>query len=94
MYSGKDRQDPLELYPHLGVSDDGAHAFYLGMELARAQIAWQLGKKYAQDEELKWGCAVEQPEEDLQTFAEEGSTLKDRRQKRAEKSRQHRQHKA
>jgi len=94
LHSGSDRQDPLEFYPRLGVTDDGGHAFYLGMELARAQIAWQLGKQYSQDEELKWGFAVEQPAEDLKQFAEEGSTLKDRRQKRARTSKNRRQHKA
>lgn len=48
--------DPFRLYPFLGVGDDASHAFYLGVELARAQIAWQLKKRYSQDEELKWGC--------------------------------------
>jgi dihydropteroate synthase-like protein len=48
--------DPFRLYPGLGVDDDASHAFYLGVELARAQIAWQLGKRYVQDEELQWGC--------------------------------------
>lgn len=47
--------DPFRLYPQLGVDDDASHAFYLGVELARAQIAWQLGKRYSQDEELQWG---------------------------------------
>jgi dihydropteroate synthase len=74
-------QDPLMLYSHLGVEDDGGHAFYLGMELARAQVAWQLGKHYAQDEELKWGFAVEPPKEDLEKFTPEGPTLIDRRHK-------------
>ena len=27
--------------------------------LARAEIAWQLGKRYVQDQPLDWGCAVE-----------------------------------
>ena len=36
--------DPFALYPHLDVADDASHAFYLGVELARAQIAWQLKK--------------------------------------------------
>ncbi len=49
--------DPFRLYPSLGVDSDGSHAFYLGVELARAQIAWQLGKRYVQDRELEWGCA-------------------------------------
>ena len=48
--------DPFRLYPLLGVDGDASHAFYLGVELARAQIAWQLGKRYSQDEELQWGC--------------------------------------
>ncbi|WP_334107233.1 DUF6513 domain-containing protein [Methylobacillus sp.] len=50
--------DPFRLYPHLNVDEDGSHAFYLGVELARAQIAWQLKKRYSQDEELEWGCAT------------------------------------
>ena len=47
--------DPFKLYPLLKVDDDASHAFYLGVELARAQIAWQLKKRYVQDEELEWG---------------------------------------
>ena len=49
--------DPFKLLPHLGLEHDGSHAFYLGVELARAQIAWQLGKRYVQDSELDWGVA-------------------------------------
>jgi dihydropteroate synthase-like protein len=49
--------DPFKLFPHLGLEQDGSHAFYLGVELARAQIAWQLGKRYVQDRELDWGVA-------------------------------------
>lgn len=47
--------DPFSFYPKLGVEQDASHAFYLGVELGRAQIAWQLGKRYVQDEELSWG---------------------------------------
>ncbi|KKN49401.1 hypothetical protein LCGC14_0643320, partial [marine sediment metagenome] len=50
--------DPFAFYPQLDLKDDTGHAFYLGAELARAQIAWQLGKRYIQDEELEWGCAT------------------------------------
>jgi dihydropteroate synthase-like protein len=46
--------DPFKLLPLLNVERDGSHAFYLGVELARAQIAWQLGKRYVQDQELEW----------------------------------------
>ena len=49
--------DPFELWPELGVAGDASHAFYLGVELGRAQIAWQLGKRYLQDNELEWGVA-------------------------------------
>jgi len=54
--------DPFRLYPMLNVDEDGSHAFYLGVELARAQIAWQLKKRYSQDEELQWGCNTAEPD--------------------------------
>ena len=73
--------DPFDFYPELGVSEDGAHAFYLGVELGRAQLAWQLGKRYEQDEELRWGCAVERGEEDLTKHKEAGVTLLEKREK-------------
>ena len=50
--------DPFALYPGLAVGDDTSHAFYLGVELGRAQIAWQLGKRYLQDNELEWGVSA------------------------------------
>lgn len=70
--------EPFAFYPKLGVEHDGGHAFYLGVELARAEIAWQLGKRYVQDEPLQWGCAVEQPAAasiDLHAFKPAGTTL-------------------
>ena len=70
--------DPFELYPMLGVEHDGGHAFYLGVELARAQIAWQLGKRYNQDEPLDWGCAYESAAAivDPHAYKPAGTTLK------------------
>ncbi len=53
--------DPFALYPNIEARDDPGHAFYLGVELGRAQIAWRLGKRYAQDNELRWGAAVDPP---------------------------------
>ncbi|MBK8814369.1 MAG: dihydropteroate synthase [Methylococcaceae bacterium] len=69
--------DPFDLYPKLGVENDGGHAFYLGVELARAEIAWQLGKRYNQDQALTWGCAADSAEQtvDLHTFKPAGTTL-------------------
>lgn len=75
--------DPYDVFDKLNVQADGAHAFYLGLELARAQIAWQLGKRYDQDEELGWGCVRPKASDDKRHFAAERSTLKARRNKRA-----------
>lgn len=68
--------DPFEFYPHLALDNDPGHAFYLGVELARAQIAWQLGKRYTQDEDLNWGCAVDGVAEDLTQQKAQGTTMK------------------
>ncbi|MGZ4957209.1 MAG: DUF6513 domain-containing protein, partial [Methylobacter sp.] len=70
--------DPFDLFPKLHVETDGGHAFYLGVELARAEIAWQLGKRYSQDQTLQWGCATDSAETtvDLHTFKPAGTTLK------------------
>jgi dihydropteroate synthase-like protein len=51
--------DPFAFYSKLGVENDASHAFYLGVELGRAQIAYQLKKRYVQDEELDWGIGLE-----------------------------------
>ena len=69
-------QDAFALFARLGVEKDGAHAFYLGAELMRAEIAWRLGKRYAQDEPLDWGSAVDRPQEDLTRLREAGHTLR------------------
>jgi dihydropteroate synthase-like protein len=71
--------DPFEFWPLPELEDDAAHAFYLGVELARAQIAWQLGKRYAQDEELRWGAAVAPRPENLLEQKAAGTTLAHRR---------------
>lgn len=70
--------DPFELWPHLGQEHDGGHAFYLGVELARAQIAWQLGKRYSQDEELEWGCMQQRAAADLGSQCAPSTTRKRR----------------
>lgn len=68
--------DPFDLWPHLKLEHDGNHAFYVGVELARAQIAWQLGKRYNQDEELAWGCMLPRQAQDMNTQCAPGSTLR------------------
>jgi dihydropteroate synthase-like protein len=67
-------QDAMSLYPKLGVAADGAHAFYLGAELMKAEIAWRLGKRYAQDAPLDWGCAADPPAEDRTALHPVGPT--------------------
>jgi dihydropteroate synthase-like protein len=73
--------DPFRLYPHLQVYDDASHAFYLGVELARAQIAWQLGKRYSQDEELQWGCNTIK-EDARGRVAHRAASLREKREKK------------
>jgi dihydropteroate synthase-like protein len=70
--------DAFALFPRLGVDHDGAHAFYLGAELMKAEIAWRLGKRYAQDEPLGWGCATDVVPDDLARLREAGHTLRRR----------------
>jgi dihydropteroate synthase-like protein len=72
-------QDAMSLFTELDVEQDGPHAFYLGTELMKAEIAWRLGKRYAQDSALDWGCAADRPAEDLARTAEAGPTLRARR---------------
>ena len=70
--------NPFDLWPALGLEQDGGHAFYMGVETARAQIAWQLGKRYAQDAELDWGCALEREPDDKREQCAPGTTLEAR----------------
>ena len=69
-------QQAFELFGKLDVQSDGAHAFYLGAELMKAEIAFQLGKRYAQDEPLDWGCATDRRVEDLTRLSAAGHTLR------------------
>ncbi|MEO1205999.1 MAG: DUF6513 domain-containing protein [Pseudomonadota bacterium] len=75
--------NPYALFPKLDVDDDGGHAFYLGYELAKAELAWKLGKRYAQDNPLDWGISADAETEDLTRQKSEGATLKVRKDKRA-----------
>jgi dihydropteroate synthase len=58
-----------------GLQDDAAHAFYMGVELAHAELAWRLGKRYVQDQPLDWGCAVEVAAQDLNAWCAPGPTM-------------------
>jgi len=77
-------RDAFELFDKLGVEADGAHAFYLGYELAKAEIAYALGKRYTQDGSLDWGVAADRKAEDLTRHAGEGATLKAARKEKAD----------
>jgi dihydropteroate synthase-like protein len=71
-------REAFALFDKLGIEADGPHAFYLGAELTKAEIALQLGKRYAQDEPLDWGCAVDRHSEDRTRLSEAGHTLRAR----------------
>ena len=69
-------KDAAEFYQYLDIKNDDGHAYYLGMELAKAHTAFQLGKRYDQDEMLKWGCSVDISEDDLMKFKTAGHTMR------------------
>lgn len=75
-------RDALEFFPQLGVETDGGHAFYLGTELMKAELAHALGKRYAQDEPLDFGVATPRGAEDLTRLRDAGHTLATRRQRK------------
>lgn len=68
-------QGAFELWPQLRLEDDAAHAFYMGVELAHAEIAWRLGKRYVQDQPLDWGCAVERDADGMNAWCAPGTTM-------------------
>ena len=68
-------QEIFDLYDKLDLGEDSPHAFYLAAELARAEIAWRLAKRYAQDELLDWGVAADAPADDKTRLKEAGHTL-------------------
>jgi dihydropteroate synthase-like protein len=72
-------QSAMALFEKLRVENDGAHAFYLGTELMKAEISWLLGKRYVQDAPLDWGAAADLATEDLTRLAEAGHTLRARK---------------
>lgn len=72
--------DAFSLFESLGVAQDGPHAFYLGAELTKAEIAHALGKRYVQDEPLNWGCAAPILTRDRTRLAEAGHTLRAKQQ--------------
>jgi dihydropteroate synthase len=67
-------QGAFELWPQLGLEGDASHAFYMGVELANAEIAHRLGKRYVQDQPLDWGCAAERVGDDLDAWCAPGTT--------------------
>jgi dihydropteroate synthase len=53
--------DADSVFAELGEVDAN-HAFYLGRELQKASIAIKLGKRYAQEKDLRWGYLSENTE--------------------------------
>jgi dihydropteroate synthase-like protein len=75
----KIEQDAFALFPDLHVEQDGAHAFYLGAELTKAEVALRLGKRYIQDEPLDFGVAAPRQQGNRLRLKEAGTTLRHRR---------------
>jgi dihydropteroate synthase-like protein len=75
-------KDAFSAFAHLNVEADAPHAFYLGAELMKAEISWRLGKRYAQDEDLEWGCAVDRRPQDRTVLKAPGHTLEARKRDR------------
>jgi len=46
--------DIQAIFGRLGI-EEASQAFYLGRELEKALLAVRLGKKYSQEDELRWG---------------------------------------
>jgi dihydropteroate synthase-like protein len=67
-------QGAFELWPQLGLENDASHAFYMGVELAHAELAWRLGKRYVQDQPLDWGVADERAPDNLDAWCAPGPT--------------------
>jgi dihydropteroate synthase len=59
-----------DIFARLDLGDDASHAFYLGRELMKAQIALRLGKKYVQGEPLDWGYLGWPEDEDPPGYAD------------------------
>jgi dihydropteroate synthase-like protein len=68
--------DAMSLFSKLNVENDGGHAFYLGAELMKAELAYKLGKRYQQDEPLEFGVAVDRNEEDTTRVKKIGHTMR------------------
>ncbi len=84
IYNGRMHEtgdNAMSFFPHLGVESDGAHAFYLGTELMKAETAFSLGKRYAQDSPLDWGVAAPRADVDRTRLAEAGHTLRAKRRR-------------
>lgn len=47
--------DPQAIFEQMALEGDADHAFYIGRELEKAAQAIRLGKRYVQDQPLRWG---------------------------------------
>jgi dihydropteroate synthase len=55
--------DVEAIFQELGIQE-ASHAFYLGQELTKAELALQLGKNYTQDRPLRWGYLSREDSDD------------------------------
>src|SRR3989454_12392646 len=74
------------MFPRLGIEDDASHAFYMGRELMKADLARRLGKKYIQGEPLHWGYLTYAEEEGGPHAGARRKTAKPRREAAAKRA--------
>ena len=55
--------DTAAIFQALGI-EDANHAFYIGQELSKAELALKLGKNYTQDRPLRWGYLSDEEADD------------------------------
>ena len=73
-------QVPHRLYGVLDAAERCSVARW--RDMARAEIALALGKRYSQDTPLRWGSALAQAKEDLDRLKAAGATLRARHEKK------------
>ena len=77
------RRTPSTCFPSSASRRTGRTPSISGAELARAEIAWRLAKRYAQDEPLDWGVAADAPADDRTRLKEAGHTLIAKKKRKA-----------
>ena len=69
--------DALAFFPSSAVEATAATPS-ISSRARQGRDAWRLGKRYAQDEPLDWGCSADRPAENPPVSRRSGHTLRNR----------------